>query len=183
MTLFHDDLTLILPRLRRIAFAMTHDWHAADDLVQEAATKALAAQVSFEPGSNFGGWIYRILRNEFLSAVRRARKTVHIEDVAEGLLRREANQEEHVMAREVAAALQTLPPHQREALILAAIETLSYEEIAQRTDVSVGTAKSRVFRARRMLQRQLLSDAGGDVRSSAAPADTGEAEAVLSKGP
>jgi RNA polymerase sigma-70 factor, ECF subfamily len=158
MTDFHGDLVELLPRLRRIALAMTHDRQAADDLVQEAAAKALAAQASFTPGSNFGGWVYRILRNEFLSGKRRARKTVPIDSIAEGQLRREPNQEARVIAREVATALMDLPLHQREALILVAIEKLSYEEIAAQTDVSVGTAKSRVCRARRELQRRMLMD-------------------------
>jgi len=170
MTTFHDDLKAILPRLRIIARAMTRDVHAADDLVQEAVAKALAARASFTPGTNFGGWIYRILRNEFLSGVRRQRPTVDVADLPEGVLSRRPEQEERLVAHRLEGELARLPAHQREALVLVAIEGLGYDEVGARMGVPVGTAKSWVFRARRVLQTRLLDD--GEAR----PATTADSK-------
>jgi len=158
MQSFHDDIKAILPRLRAIARAMARDPHLADDLVQEAVAKALAARHSFTPGTNFGGWIYRILRNEFLSGVRRARPTVDVADLPEGVLSRRPEQEDRLIARRLVDELAVLPPHQREALVLVAIDGLGYDEVGRRMNVPVGTAKSWVFRARRALQVRLLDD-------------------------
>jgi len=64
---FHTDLIAMLPQLRIQALALARNRAAADDLVQDAAMNALAAQDSFTPGTNFRAWMYRILRNRFIS--------------------------------------------------------------------------------------------------------------------
>ncbi len=166
MTGFHDELKRMLPRLRVIARGMTRNACAADDLVQEAVAKALAGQHGFAPGTNFGGWIYRILRNEFISSIRRQRPTVDIADVAESLLSRPPSQEDRLVVNRLGRELQALPAAQREALLLVAIEGVGYEEISARLGVPVGTAKSWVFRARRTLQARLLDDGSRTVATA-----------------
>ncbi|HYF06504.1 MAG TPA: sigma factor, partial [Acetobacteraceae bacterium] len=68
---FHDQMIAILPKLRVQALALSRNRSAADDLVQEAVAKALAARDSFEEGTNFSAWMHRILRNTFISWIRR----------------------------------------------------------------------------------------------------------------
>jgi len=153
---FHEQLKLILPRLRLYGLSLTHDRDRANDLVQEAVAKALAARTSFKPGTNFPGWIFRILRNEFISGMRRVKPTVEIDTaITESLISRPA-QENGLVMREFLAAFSKLSDGQREALVLAVVDGLPYDEIARQVGVSIGTVKSRVSRARSTLARLLL---------------------------
>ena len=92
---FHDDLKEILPRLRRHALALTRNRDSMEDLVQDTVVRALAAQDSFTPGTNFAAWIHKILRNEFISKIRKNRNTVPLDAMvaerAEGLVADPAN--------------------------------------------------------------------------------------------
>lgn len=153
---FHELLKEQLPRLRVMALAMTRDRSAADDLVQDTVVNALAGQESFVPGTNFGAWTYRIMRNHFISGKRRARPMVDIDDAPAEALTVAPTHEDSVMAREVLTAIQRLPLLQREALLMASLGGLSYEDIAEHCKCSIGTAKSRVCRARQHLQAILL---------------------------
>ena len=71
----------ILPKLRVQALALTRNRAAAEDLVQDAVCNALSAQDSFIPGTNFAAWMHRILRNRFISNLRKRRDTTDIDDV------------------------------------------------------------------------------------------------------
>lgn len=155
---FHDELISVLPRLRIQALALTRNRSAADDLVQDAVTSALAAKHSFTPGTNFGAWMHRILRNRFISNLRRQRETGDIEDVPSSAFAVGPDQHDHLALRELSAALTRLPADQREALFMVVLEGLSYEEVAEATNCAVGTAKSRVFRARRQLEAWLTGE-------------------------
>src|SRR3954452_8258655 len=150
----------MLPKLRVQALALTRNRAAADDLVQDAAMNALAAQDSFTPGTNFGAWMYRILRNRFISGVRRKRETVDIDDVPMATLAVPAGQDDRLTLQELQRALAELLPVQREALFMIVLQGMSYEEVGAATNCAVGTAKSRVFRARRYLAARLLGGAG-----------------------
>ncbi|WP_408870020.1 sigma-70 family RNA polymerase sigma factor [Elioraea sp.] len=138
--------------------ALTRNRAAADDLVQDAVAKALAARGSFEPGTNFHGWLHRILRNTFISDMRRRRPTVSIEDAPGDALARSGGAEERLVLSELSAALARLPSDQREALVLLTVQNMSCEEIAAAMGCAVGTVKARVFRARRTLQTMLLGN-------------------------
>ena len=78
---FHKQLVALLPKLRVQALALTRNRAAAEDLVQDAVANALAAQDSFSPGTNFAAWMHRILRNRFISTLRKQRETTDIEDL------------------------------------------------------------------------------------------------------
>jgi RNA polymerase sigma-70 factor (ECF subfamily) len=156
---FHDNLLAALPKLRAAAVALTRNRSAADDLVQETAMRALRAQDSFQMGTNFGAWAHRILHNTFITGVRRKRETA-IEDVPEQAERAftKPDAEDRLAAKELSHCMNRLSAIHRQALVMVVLEGLSYDEVAQRTGVAVGTAKCRVFRARRLLERMMLGE-------------------------
>lgn len=155
---FHDALIALLPKLRVQALALTRNRAAAEDLVQDAVANALAAQDSFTPGTNFAAWMHRILRNRFISTLRKQRETTDIEDLPMSAFAVGASHEDRLVLKELSGALNKLPSDQREALFMVVLQGLSYEEVAEATGCAVGTAKSRVFRARRQLQTWLMGE-------------------------
>ncbi|MBX6375744.1 MAG: sigma-70 family RNA polymerase sigma factor [Acetobacteraceae bacterium] len=155
---FHDQLIALLPKLRIQALALTRNRAAAEDLVQDAVANALAAQDSFTPGTNFAAWMHRILRNRFISTLRKQRETTDIDDVPMASFAVSGAHEDRMVLKELGRALGRLPADQREALFMVVLQGLSYEEVASTTGCAVGTAKSRVFRARRQLQAWLLGE-------------------------
>ncbi|SDB32118.1 sigma-70 family RNA polymerase sigma factor [Belnapia rosea] len=155
---FHGQLVALLPKLRVQALALTRNRAAAEDLVQDAVANALAAKDSFTPGTNFAAWMHRILRNRFISTLRKQRETTDIEDLPMSAFAVSGAHEDRLVLKELSRALGKLPADQREALFMVVLQGLSYEEVAQATGCAVGTAKSRVFRARRQLQAWLMGE-------------------------
>jgi RNA polymerase sigma-70 factor, ECF subfamily len=155
---FHDALVELLPRLRIQALSLTRNRTEAEDLVQVAVANALAAQVSFTPGTHLGAWMYRILRNRFISDRRRQRDTVEMDDAPAEAFARPGNQEDNIALGELRRAMAHLPEEQRVALVMVAVQGMSYEEVAKVMRCAVGTAKCRVFRARRALEARLLGE-------------------------
>jgi RNA polymerase sigma-70 factor, ECF subfamily len=164
---FHEQLKAILPRLRIYALSLTRDRDAADDLVHDTVIKALTGRHSFQPGTNLAAWLFRIQRNEFISGLRRRRPTVPVDTAIAESLSHPPHQDSGLVMREFMSAFGKLAAAQREALLLAVLEGLPYETIAEHTGVSVGTVKSRISRARDTLERLLLE---GESRH---PADSG----------
>jgi RNA polymerase sigma-70 factor (ECF subfamily) len=149
---FHDLLIAALPVLRQRAFALTRNRADTDDLVQAAVTNALAAQHSYTPDTNFRAWMTRILRNRFFSDIRRRRETIDIDDAPPTMLARSGGQEESLALAELRRNLARLPAGQRLILLMISVQGLSYETAAEELGIAVGTAKCRVFRARRQLR-------------------------------
>lgn len=150
---FDDLLVETLPKLRGYAVALSNDWALADDLLQETALRALAARTQFTMGTNFQAWLCKILRNEFLGCMRRShRRGVPLDNLPDEFVSRAATQDEQVLVRELGRALVKLPRSQREALILICASGLSYDESAEVMGCTVGTVKSRVFRARAQME-------------------------------
>lgn len=149
-------------RLYNFACWLTQDRHEAEDLVQETYAKALKGFSSFEPGTNFRAWIYKILRNAFLNS-RTGLKTAAImpldaedegaspvvEETPESILLQRSEREL------VQRALEQLPVAHREVLLLCEVEEMSYQEIATTLSVPVGTVMSRLSRARQALRAQV----------------------------
>lgn len=151
--------------LYNFACWLAKDRAEAEDLVQETFAKALGGFASFEPGSNFRAWIFRILRNTFLTSRSglAAKRTVEWDaaesgdaqlrqvtgETPESILFREWNQQA------VRKAIEDLPLPLREVLLLADLEEMSYREISQTLDIPAGTVMSRLSRARRQLAAQL----------------------------
>ena len=153
---FKRELTEVIPHLRAFSRGLCGRPDMADDLVQEALLKAWAAQERFEPGTSMRAWTFVILRNAYLTDMRRNRfRGEYDEGVAERILVAPAGQEEPLHLSDMHRALLTLPPERREALLLVGAGGFSYEEAAQICDCAVGTIKSRVGRARATLNAML----------------------------
>ncbi|WJY17515.1 sigma-70 family RNA polymerase sigma factor [Alteriqipengyuania flavescens] len=153
---FKRELTEVVPHLRAFARGLCGRPDMADDLVQEALLKAWAAQQRFEPGTSMRAWTFVILRNAYLTDMRRNRfRGEYDETVAERILTAPAGQEEPVHLSDMHRAMLTLPPERREALLLVGAGGFSYEEAAEICGCAVGTIKSRVGRARAALTSML----------------------------
>lgn len=155
---FKTQLAQVIPHLRAFGRSLSGSRDLADDLVQETLLKAWAARKRFQAGTNMRAWTFIILRNLFLSQMRRSRFKGEWDDVtAAKLLAAPASQDRHVELGDLQRALLHLPQAQREALILVGAGGFAYEEAAAICGCAVGTVKSRVSRARRALQAILES--------------------------
>jgi RNA polymerase sigma factor (sigma-70 family) len=155
---FKDELARVIPHLRAFGRSLSGNRDLADDLVQETLLKAWAARQRFQAGTNMRAWTFIILRNLFLSQMRRARfKGEWDELTANRLLAMPASQDRHVELGDMQRALLYLPQPQREALILVGAGGFAYEEAADICGCAVGTIKSRVARGRVALEA-LLSE-------------------------
>ncbi len=156
---FKEQLAAIIPHLRAFGRSLSGSRDMADDLVQETLLKAWAARQRFQAGTNMRAWTFIILRNLFLSQMRRARFKGEWDDVtAAKILAAPASQDRHVELGDMQRALMHLPQPQREALILVGAGGFAYEEAAQICGCAVGTIKSRVARGRVALENLLDSD-------------------------
>jgi RNA polymerase sigma factor (sigma-70 family) len=162
-TAFEQLALPLFASLYNHAFWLTRNQAEAEDLVQETFSKALRAFESFQAGTNFKAWIFRILRNTFLTTRTgiAASRTVFLEDHPDTLdtISAGATPEENLIRLDnqaaLHAALEQLQPQLREALLLCDVEEIKYKDIAVILDVPIGTVMSRISRARRTL-RQLL---------------------------
>ena len=153
---FKRELTEVVPHLRAFARGLCGRPDMADDLVQETMLKAWAAQDRFQPGTSMRAWTFVILRNAYLTDMRRNRfRGDYDETVAERILTAPAGQEEPIHLSDMHRALLTLPPERREALLLVGAGGFSYEEAAEICGCAIGTIKSRVGRARAALNSML----------------------------
>jgi RNA polymerase sigma-70 factor, ECF subfamily len=149
---FRNDLVAILPSLRAFARGLCGNRDFADDLVQEAMTRAWAARASYTPGTNFRAWMFMILRNRYFTIIRKNARSVSWDpEVAERVLVTAASQENRLHVQDVANALQKLPKEQREVLLLIGANGMSYEEAMEVVGCAMGTIKSRLARGRAAL--------------------------------
>src|SRR2546426_10178703 len=177
---FEREALVHLDSLYRVALRLTGNAADADDLVQETMLKAYRAWEQYEKGTNAKGWLLTILRNAFINEYRR--RTRHPENVdldaiepysVFGDVQDDDPQGtffDRIVDDEVLRAIDQLPEQFRETVVLSDVEGLSYEEIARILEVPVGTVKSRLFRARRLLQRKLYDYAVGMGYIKASPA-------------
>ncbi|RYD21624.1 MAG: sigma-70 family RNA polymerase sigma factor [Lysobacteraceae bacterium] len=153
---FKIQLGQVIPHLRAFGRSLSGSRDLADDLVQETLLKAWAARQRFQAGTNMRAWTFIILRNLYLSQMRRARFKGEWDDlVADRILAAPASQDRHVELGDMQRALLHLPQPQREALILVGAGGFAYEEAAEICQVAVGTIKSRVARGRVALEHLL----------------------------
>jgi len=157
----------LLAPLYNFAHWLAGNRDEAEDLVQETYVKALKGFGSFTPGTNFRAWMYRILRNTFLTSRTGLKATVSLDDeenpVAEpaadddpeSLLFARADQEE------IRRALEQLPVAHREIILLCDVEEMSYKEIAELAGIPIGTVMSRLSRARRSMRSLLRTKLQG----------------------
>ena len=187
---FTDLAMEYMPALYSAALRMTRNPSDAEELVQETYLKAYRAFASFTEGTNLKAWLYRILTNTYINSYRAAKRRPEISDVEDVedlyLYRRLSpnsgagfgrSAEDEVLETftddAVKSALESLPDAFRIAVLLADVEGFSYKEIAEITDVPIGTVMSRIHRGRRALQKALLEFAQGRglVGSTPGPVD------------
>jgi len=155
----------MIPALRRYARALARDRSAADDLVQDCLERAIVHWGQRRVDGNPRAWVFAILQNLFNHRARRmARSSAHVplEDADDGALAVAAPQEKQLLYKETLDALAQLPEDQRAALLLVAVEDLSYREAAEILDVPIGTVMSRLSRARERLSQITSGEARPD---------------------
>ncbi|MFP4270624.1 MAG: sigma-70 family RNA polymerase sigma factor [Alphaproteobacteria bacterium] len=157
---FREELTRTIPSLRAFARSLAAgDEALADDLVQDTCVNALRSQHQFTPGTNLKAWLFTILRNRFRSLAKRRR--IRAEEPDDDLDRLPVDatpQEGRLEMLAFRHAFGELRPEYREALVLAVVHGMNYEEIARVCGCRVGTVKSRVSRARERLRRVLYEE-------------------------
>jgi len=152
----------LFDQLFNFAHWLTQDRTEAEDLVQETYVKALKGFSSFQPGTNFRAWMYRILRNTFLTSRTglKASATIPLDsedgpELPAGPETPETILIEHSQSQTLQTAIESLPIHFREVLLLCEVEEMSYQEIAETLSIPMGTVMSRLSRARRALRESL----------------------------
>ncbi|WP_342772518.1 sigma-70 family RNA polymerase sigma factor [Methylobacterium radiodurans] len=160
---FRTGLLAAVPSLRRYVRSLGCDHVTADDVVQDVLLRAWRSRASFRAGTNLDAWLFTITRNQFFTVKRkRGREVEDVEGEFTDRLSVIPEQPGRVDLQDVRTALDRLPDVMREALVLVALEGLSYEEAAEVMRCQVGTVKSRVSRARERLAG-LLGYGGGDL--------------------
>jgi RNA polymerase sigma factor (sigma-70 family) len=148
-----------IPALRAFAWVLCRRQQDVDDLVQETLAKAISGFGRYQPGTNLRAWLFTIMRNTFYTASQKAaRERPGLEACASDLPTAQATQEWTVRGDEVWGIVEEMPAHYREALILVVMLGESYEATARICDISMGTVKSRVNRARSMVIERLGDD-------------------------
>ena len=152
------------------ALRLTRNRQDSEDLVQDTYLKAYQYYHSFQPGTNFRAWIFRILMNTFINNYHKKARTPGTVDFAkveyaiendltpeeaESILKN-SGQFKSLFGDEIAQALEEMPADYRIAVLLCDIEEFSYREIADILDIPIGTVMSRISRGRKILQRNLL---------------------------
>ena len=160
---FEELAMPLFDQLYNFAHWLTQNREEAEDLVQETYAKALKGFASFRLGTNFRAWMYRILRNTFLTSRTGLKTTMTVpldaeedgpelpveRDTPETLLLERSNREL------LQSAMDDLPVHFREILLLCEVEEMSYQEISEALSVPIGTVMSRLSRARQTLRTRL----------------------------
>lgn len=169
---FHEEALPHMDAVYRFALRLSGAEDRAEDLVQETFLRAYRSWDQYTPGTQCKSWLFTICRNVFLRGTERAQR--HDEILAENVHKStgvfdvvspvwiktvEADPEgsffDSIVDEEVLERIQDLPEEYRTAVVLSDLEGFTYQEIAEMTDVPVGTVKSRLFRGRRLLQEVL----------------------------
>lgn len=159
---FNDIVLKYQDRIFNLCIYMLRDAHDAQDAAQDCFIKACRALHDFSPDASLYTWLYRIAMNTCLDSRRkRSRGQTDSDSTPEDLPSPQPSPEKLYESKEISAAvrgaLQKMPEKLRATIVLREIEGLSYEEISEILDISSGTVKSRISRAREVL-RNLLRD-------------------------
>ena len=187
---FERDAMQYVDQLYSAAMRMARNPADAEDLVQEAYTKAFSAFHQYKPGTNLKAWLYRILTNTYINLYRKRQReplqsnSDTIEDwqlaraeshTSTGLRSAEAEALDHLPDSDVKRALQSIPEEFRLAVYFADVEGFAYKEISDIMNTPIGTVMSRLHRGRRML-RDMLADYAAERGFKAAGDHAAEAE-------
>jgi RNA polymerase sigma-70 factor (ECF subfamily) len=166
---FEAEALPLLPGMYSAAYRLTRNAADAEDLVQETFLRAYRGFHQFHPGTNLKAWLYRILTNTFINSYRKKQRepqTISDDQLEDWYLYSKMAEEgaepsaetsvlEALPDEDVQEALQSRPEQFRIAVLLADVEGFSYKEIAEITDVPIGTVMSRLHRGRRALEKRL----------------------------
>ena len=157
---FEDLAMPLFDRLYNLAHWLTQNRDEAEDLIQETYAKALKGFSSYQPGTNFRAWMYRILRNTFLTSRAGLKSFEPLDETGEDIAAADEQTPESLLLKHldlelVRKAIDGLPVPYREALLLCEVEEMSYQEIATTLGVPMGTVMSRLSRARRALRESV----------------------------
>jgi len=160
MSMSFEDLAMpLFPSLYGYARWLTGEPNEAEDLVQETYLKALRGFDSFRDGTNFRAWMFRILRNTFLTSRSGLRVMEPLDDDAAEDIAWEGTPDTHFLNRAngeaLRRAIEALPLPFREVLLLSDVENMRYKEISEALGIPVGTVTSRLMRARRRVRAAL----------------------------
>lgn len=153
-----SEIRTHIASLRRYALVLTRDRDAAEDLVQETLVKAIAKADTLRPDSDLRPWLFRIMHNIHISGLRRAQVRRAAEPDLPDQIAPE-HQHSQIQLKQVLDALDRLPEAQRNAIVLVALEDMSYADAARSLDVPLGTLMSRLGRGRETLRKFI-----GDVK-------------------
>jgi RNA polymerase sigma-70 factor (ECF subfamily) len=169
---FERDALQYVDQLYSAAMRMARNPSDAEDLVQEAYTKAYSAFHQYKPGTNLKAWLYRILTNTYINLYRKRQReplrantdtvedwqmTESAEHSRTGLRSAEAEALDHLPDSDVKNALQAIPEEFRLAVYFTDVEGYAYKEVAEILGIPIGTVMSRLHRGRKQL-RDLLAD-------------------------
>jgi RNA polymerase sigma-70 factor (ECF subfamily) len=159
---FEELAMPLFDQLYNFAHWLTRDPSEAEDLVQETYAKALRGFASFQPGSNFRAWMYRILRNTFLTSRTglEANATVPLDEEDDKTTPVVSSTPETILIDRsqeqlLQSAMEDLALPYREIILLSEVEEMSYQEIAETLSIPIGTVMSRLSRARKALRETL----------------------------
>jgi len=181
---FEDDVVPLLPQLYSAALRLTRNPTDAEDVLQETLLRAYRGYGGFKAGTNLRAWLYRILTNTFINRYRQQTRQpteVELGELEDLYLYRRLGQEsgaarsaeeealERFVDADLRAAVEALPEIFRIPVLLADVEGFSYKEIAQITEVPIGTVMSRLHRGRKALEKALwdITERRGTVESPA----------------
>jgi RNA polymerase sigma factor (sigma-70 family) len=157
---FTENVLELLPRLRAYAWALSHNRSDADDLVQETLTRALRYHDKFTEGTHLRSWLFTIMRNTHFTAVKKyTREQPGSADCVSSSVLVEPEHDKSLAQKELWAAINRLPDQYREMLVLVLVVGESYEDAARLCNCALGTVKSRVNRARRLVIMDLAGKA------------------------
>jgi RNA polymerase sigma-70 factor, ECF subfamily len=168
-TRFEAEALPLLSGMYSAALRLTRNSSDAEDLLQETFLRAYRGFHQFQEGTNLKAWLYRILMNTFINSYRKKQReprTISDDEVEDWYLYSRMADEglepsaetsviESLPDEDVQEALQSLPEQFRVAVLLADVEGFSYKEIAEITDVPIGTVMSRLHRGRKALEKRL----------------------------
>jgi len=165
---FEELAMPLFDSLYNFARWLAHDPHDAEDLVQETYLKGLRGYASFQPGTNFQAWMFKILKNTFLNSCSTLDHTMTVatnseEDfpvASENAVTPESLLIERSCVEACREAIEQLPVIFREVILLCDVEDASYREIAEILSIPVGTVMSRLSRARRAVRDYVRSSPG-----------------------
>jgi len=155
---FKSEMIALLPRLRRFALSLTRSGPDADDLLQDACANALQKWQQYDPAQPFDRWMFRVIRNLWISEIRKRKVrqgegVVDAEDAQE--LQAHGNADDVLTAQQVRGKVADLDAELAQPLMLVCAEGYSYREVSELLGVPIGTVMSRIHRARKLLVSRL----------------------------